>query len=457
MARISFFLIFYSTLIVFGQDSSLSFLKKKIEFDIAGSGLWHSKLPGSQKAIALPTYLKVKRKAYNNLFNKDWNYAEDNPLFHAAYQMSANSAIHVGKGLSVYASLIAEHRGFSYGINSTSNVLIFPQLKIAVDRKLKIGKRFLHIFGSVGNQINPRLYEGLTIYNLYQQGHNYRFRYGKFQLQYTQLNDLLNGIGLYIDETYDIIPSLEGIKLSKKWKLDIRTGFSYMPFFDTPNRSFTNLSAGVYIPDALRLYSQISYRLDSNQFQSKSNYAYVIGIKYKKKTTRTRFTGTFEGRYYGGGFNMGFIDNRVLYRKTGKTTNYANTVGEHFYPLLLFDRPFSQWAVYTEYQDSVSHNVMGLCLNLDFRFKLHEEITLLQQYDFNYISASNGSSFIYPFYNVGLAWEPAEGNYISVSMTNKGMNLDMHYNTHYLYKHPTFMFRLQRDLRANWFNGQEEE
>jgi hypothetical protein len=439
------------------QDSTLHFLKKRVEFDLSGFGLWHSKLPGKAKPVRLPLYLKEKRKSYNNNFNKNWEYAEDNPMFHAAYQLSANSAINIGKGLCLYATLIAEHRGFSYGINSTSNVLIFPQLKMAVDRKLKIGNRFLHIFGSVGNQINPRLYEGLTIYNLYQQGHNYRFRYGKFQLQYTQINDLLNGIGLYIDETYDVIPSLEGINLSQKIKMDIRTGLSYMPYFDTPNRTMANISLGAYIPDLFRIYSQLSYRIDSNQFQNKSNYAMVAGIKYKKRTNRTRITSILEARYYGKGFNQGFIDNRVLYRKSGKSSNYANTVGDHFYPLHMYDRPFSQWAVFTEYQDSVSHNVLGISVNVDFRFKIHEELTMIQQYDVNLISASNGSSFWYPFYNIGLAWEPAEGNFISVSMTNKGMNLDMHYNTHYLFEHPTFMFRLQRDLKANWFNGQEED
>lgn len=448
------FLFLLLQIIAFSQDSSITFLKNRIEFDISGKGYWQGKGKSEQPEILLPEFIRKNRSRYNGYFNRSWRYAEDNPMYHAAYFIGAHSKVNVGKGLTFYASLFAEHRGFSYGTNTTSNIVLFPQLKAAIDRKFKIGARYLHTFGSMGNQINPRLYEGLTIYNMYQQGHNFRLRYGKFQIQYTQLNDLINGIGLYIDETYDVITSLEELKLNEKWKCDIRAGHSYYALENFYNREIWNFSTGIYIPGKVRIYGQVSYRpTNTDYFKESEKYAGVLGVKYERSSKRVRMVSTMEFRYYGAEFNAGFRNSNVYYRSSGPP--YANTVGSQFYPLLMYDRPFSQWAVFTEYQNGNFYNVGGASITADLKIKLHEEITLIQFYDFNYIGASNGSSFLYPFYHVGLGWEPVEDNMISAGITNKGMNLDLYYPTHYLFATPTFMMKLERNLKGSWFGGHD--
>lgn len=452
---------------VFAQDSTLAFLKSKIQFDLSGSAAWQSKVIGGDKEILLPGYIKETRIRYNKSFNPDWKYAQDNPLYHAAYYIGGHTKIHIAKGFSIYTTLFAEHRGFSYGVNSTSNIMIFPQMKAAVNRKIKIGKHNLWIFGSAGNQINPRLYEGLTIYNLYQQGHNYKFRYGKFQLHYMELSDLKNGIGLFIDDSYDAVSSLEELNLGEKWKMDIRSGMSYNPFLNTAMRIHYNLSAGVYLSGKIRLYGQMNYRPNIGYFKEFENFAALLGVRTERKSARVRLMTQTELRYYGAGFNYKYKSTDVYYRERNTPQiNYANTVGKHFYPLLMFDRPFSQWAVYTEYQDAYPMTVGGAGILVDLKIKLHDELTLMQQYDLNYIYGTRNyfkadviqtkeSSFLYPFYNVGLAWEPLEDNWICVGLTNKGMNLDVHYPTHYYFRYPAFMFSLRRELKANWMDGHD--
>lgn len=438
-----------SCLNLWAQDSSLHFLKDRVQLDITTKAYWQNVPTHSEKEILLPSYIREKRSQYNGYFNNNWKYAKDNPLYHAAFNLGFHTKVDVGKGLYLLGSLYTEHRGFSYGVNTTNNILLFPQLKFYVDRKFKIRSREISLTGYVGSHNNPRIYEGLTLYNLYQQGYNYKIRYKKFQLQYFQVNDLLNGTGMFIDETYDAIASLEGLRLNSTWRCDMKLGTSVYYMEDVNDRQFYNLSMGAYIPGKLRLYGQMSYRNTYMEFSESDKMAGVVGITFEKKTKRMRWDNRLECRYYGSFYNAGMINYNVYYRHAGNV--FGNTIGAHFYPVMLYDRPFSQWAVYAEYQDRNINRVGGISYTTNHRLKLHDELTLIQQYDINYIEASNGSRFVYPFATVSLAWEPLENNYLAVGITNKGMNLDMHYQTHYLFKYPSIMFSASRDLSGKWF------
>ena len=64
--------------------------------------------------------------------------------------------------------------------------------------------------------------------------------------------------------------------------------------------------------------------------------------------------------------------------------------------------------------------------------------------DINALYAEGLAPFVYPFYTIGLGWQPDERTNIAVIMTNRGMNLDLHYPTLYLYKHPFFGYTMTR-------------
>ncbi len=434
---------------------ALDSLKQRLEVEISGTGIWHSKPVQGSRRILLPEYLRWRRMQYNPEFNRTWKYAEDNPLYHAAYYMQAHARLRLLRGMQLFFTLNGEHRGFSYGVNSTSNILVYPMVKFAFDRSFDLAGRLFRAKGSVGNQWNPRLYEGLTLYNLFQQGHNYSFRYGKFQLRYFQLNDLLNGIGLNIDETYDIVSSIEELSLGSDWKMDSRAGFGMWSMGDNQWDTHWDLSLGVYQKD-VRWYAQFSQRTPEEGLWQASMIACMVGNRLEKKGATVEYKQVIEARYYAAGYNQSFVDVNVFYRRRGLPQNYANTVGSHFYPMQVFDRPFSQWAVFTEYQDSIGRDVMGASMWMQAKWKVHPEISIRATADLSMIGADQVAPYLYPFFEFGIGWEPVENNFLSVGITNKGLNLDVHYPTHYLYAQPAFVFRLQRDLKSSWFLGHEE-
>ena len=116
-----------------------------------------------------------------------------------------------------------------------------------------------------------------------------------------------------------------------------------------------------------------------------------------------------------------------------------STIGAHLYPAKYFLRPFSQWAVYTEYE---GRDVQTLIFRCNGMFDLGSGLSVLTDLDFNHLSVSNEDDFIYPFYNAGVRWTPADGVSLDITHTNRGMNLDMHYPTLYLLDTGTFMVML---------------
>jgi hypothetical protein len=435
---------------IYGQDST-NLLKKlnKIEFEISGDGYYQNP---TNTNILLPNSIKEIRKVDNNNFNQQWNKGTDNPLFHFAYYLSFNSKTKIHKNITLWASLITEHRGFSYGVNNVSSILLFPQVRFEYHKKIAFLNDSLKIFISEGNQLFNSLYEGLTINNLYQQGHDVNIGWRKFNLRYFQLADLRQGIGLNIDDSYDYIASLEGINFSKRNKLDIRLGYSFYPEFlsvKSINRNIYNVSFGLYNSKSFRFYAQTSLRPnDDSIFNNIEKLASLVGVKFKIIKKKIQVDAAIEGRFYGAGFNSNFKNTNVNYRKS--TIN--NSVGEYFYPLLQLDRPFSQWAAYSEYQSTNTYqNIGSILCQINSFYTFNNNFTINANLDFNYMIPEKDDPFLYPFYNIGFGWKE-DLNCILIGITNKGMNLDLHYPTYYLFSEPTFSITLKRTLPKSWNN-----
>lgn len=448
-----FVIIYFSTSFIskiYGQDSSY-LLKKlnKIKFEISGDGYYQNP---TNTSILLPNSIKEIRKIDNNNFNQQWNKGTDNPIFHFAYYLSFNTKTKIHKNITLWASLITEHRGFSYGVNNVSSILLFPQVRFEYLKKISFLNDSLKILISEGNQLFNTLYEGLTINNLYQQGHDVNIGWKKLNLRYFQLADLRQGIGLNIDDSYDYITSLEGINVGKKNKLDIRLGYSFYPEFSSVksnDRNIYNVSFGLYNSDIFRFYAQTSFRPNSDSlFSNKQKLASLIGVKFKIVNKKVMLEAKIEGRYYGSGFNANFKNTNVYYRKS--TVN--NSIGEYFYPLLQLDRPFSQWAVYSEYQSTNSfQSIYSILCQINSFYTFNNNFTINANLDLNYMIPEKDSPFLYPFYNIGFGWKE-DLNFILIGITNKGMNLDLHYPSFYLYSEPAFSLTLKRTLPKNWDN-----
>ncbi|HET7152515.1 MAG TPA: hypothetical protein VFJ29_02020, partial [Candidatus Kapabacteria bacterium] len=190
-------------------------------------------------------------------------------------------------------------------------------------------------------------------------------------------------------------------------------------------------SANLTSDDGIKLYSQIAFRAAYGISSVMSRTAFLAGIAYRGETKDFTWDGSFEYRYYGGLYNAGYHNYDVYYRDT-TLGEYANSVGPHLYPLQNFDRPFSQWAVFTEYQDL--KDVTGYTCYLKAKYIFYDRIFASATLDLNYIKVENIPDFLYPFYDIGIGWEPVKGISFTISRTNRAMNLDNSYQTLYMYK-----------------------
>jgi hypothetical protein len=135
-------------------------------------------------------------------------------------------------------------------------------------------------------------------------------------------------------------------------------------------------------------------------------------------------------------------ETRVHYRNT-RQGSFGNYIGDQFYPLKLYNRPFSQWAAFTEYHKRFLNVLTWQCTLL---YRLHEELFLITEFDLNTIWAEAEKTFTYPFFNFGFAGELSVNTYLIFSITNKTINLDKHYPTCYLLKYPVFQLEFRREL-----------
>ena len=160
------------------------------------------------------------------------------------------------------------------------------------------------------------------------------------------------------------------------------------------------------------LYTQLSSRnVDEN------NNAFLLGVKMEKQTfSKFEIDAKIEFRNYGAGFNRGFINN-VYYRDPEGSSNFTNSTFGVFAPLITYERDFSQWAVFAEYQE---RNVSGFMLQSSIAYNLFSKTYLRAAFDFNWISPKGEDSFVYPFYSMGFGGKPLEDIEISSTLSLTG-------------------------------------
>jgi hypothetical protein len=88
--------------------------------------------------------------------------------------------------------------------------------------------------------------------------------------------------------------------------------------------------------------------------------------------------------------------------------------------------------------------VGSVTLRLGGKYLIYRKFIIRCDLDINYVFAQGEKSFVYPFYTIGVGWEPLENNFLIFGISNKGINLDEHYPTFYLYKYPVFHLVIKR-------------
>lgn len=432
----------------FSKAQTDSTKERKFRFDVSGGFFFQkSNYTGTKvQEASIPAYLQQRRPQEPGLANT-WglnnnSLATDNPLGHGASYLRFHSWYNITAGLDIYGSLEATNGGFSWGPYNTFNIAFLPRFNVKYYKAFTKSKIPVSVNARLGNFENFKNYEGLTMYNLDVQGLQAGLRYKKLHFSTTRIADLKGSIGLNIDGISDYKLSLEKVKVGKHLETDIQVGLQKL--LSTPIGSYmAAASAGIYNRN-MRAYAEGSYRFNEN-YSPSLNFAFVAGIMGNINTSKIDLDYTLEYRYYGGGFNYAFRQEQYThYRKTDKAAG-ANFIGDQVYPISFVNRPFSQWAVFTEYNGK--RWVDGYTAKVHFDYALCKYFKLTSEADFNLIAAEGEKAFLYPFFKGGIKVQAIKGTYLAATITNKTMNFDNYYTTYYLLNHPVFQFELRRDIK----------
>jgi hypothetical protein len=441
---ISFLLPIFAT----AQDT----IHKKWEFKKELTYWSNWELYSTNERVSAPAAIKIFRKNTTQL-PISFDTITDNPLRHGATYVALKTQTTYFNKITLFADLYAEHRGVSYGIFNQHNTIVYPVMRLEAKDTINLFSKQIILKGKAGEFLDERMDEGLMVYNIDLQGIQLQSIFNKWTLGYTVYGDLFEGIGLNIDDliTYSI---QRNFKDDKNY-----LGFSFAiakpPGYTTNDNRLINFFGRKTFKKSA-LYAQVGIRIvDRENFifirNLRKQAGLLAGYSIKKNRGKFELNNQTEIRYYGYVFNFSHADFLLRYRNPAKDIYeiFANTVGEYIYPLRKFETPFSQWAVFTEYE---GYNLGGVNISGNLLYKYSKKIYVSFDYDINYITARfddlfsdpvpKRSNFLYPFFNLNFIYKPAENTNIILFVTNKSMNLDIHYPTQYLLSKPCFGFKL---------------
>ncbi len=394
------------------------------------------------------------------------SFASDNPLDHGATSFGLRIQTEIIKNYKLDVRLMTEHRGISYGVFSTQAMIVYPIFMFNFVDTIKLGKLKWTLSGTAGQHRDFEEGGGLYLYNLNCHAERVHLQVNKhIILKGLHLGDLANGIGLALDEVYQGSIVFPNIPLSKNGKKRLDVQFSltewqgadidyYRNFINPTERiNLPELITTLHINPSAKVYFHVGfkpvnapYQIDSAVFFKPNNIdklAAVVGTKWMHKTDKLTVETVAEARFYGKTFNFERAEKGRFYRSRSNHSFYNSTIGDNLYPILSFDRPFSQWAVFTEYRHK---NVGALTLRTKGNYQLKGRWHAYFDVDYNAIFAENERPFNYLFGTLCLNLKLRKDIDCSFGMTNKGMNLDAFYPTFYFYKLPSMFIFLKKTL-----------
>jgi hypothetical protein len=397
--------------------------------------------------VRMPAYIKRYRESTNTLPVRP-DTITDAPFRHGAVYAALKTTTRIFNRIQLNADIYGEYRGYSYGTFSESNTVLYPVFNISFKDSFWIRNKPLVLYAETGQFLNEKMDVGLMIYNMDLQRTTVTLRYINSQLSGTDYTDLYNGINLNIDD-------LAHVSFTQFFNNDrTRAGVSWVVappnLFKNGYHTFISLFGHLTSHKGNSYYGQIGYNTSYNRLDYvykgfNRQVAALAGMEHHFNSKRFSIDNKTEIRYYGHTYNSYHHDAILRYRKPAYNPEmmYDNTIGKYLYPIRKFNTPFSQWSVFTEYQD---RNVFAASLTGNMSYRSSKKICFLLNYDINGIYArldkifastiDDRSRFIYPFFKAAVRYYPIEEGYISFFVANKTMNLDIGYPTHYLMRRP---------------------
>lgn len=430
-----------------GRDTTS--LLDRIAFELGGANYYHMPWGSTPRVTIDPALTDVPREDQRLEPKMFRSYAGDSPLFHGAGYLSVAATIRPFDGFRVRGELVGEYRGSSYGVYDTRNTAVFPRITFTFDTSVTIAGVPVGLGLETGHFVNLRFGQGLVLYNIDALATSIWLEVWKLRYYYEKVGDGAYSIGLNVDDFNQDGIELRDLEVIDGVSIRARLGGWAYPQIEriaypevAPRAELVrnaqllergyNASLALTLADSLRLYSEIALRSADNGDRLAGRTAFLAGTSYGVSVGGLTVRASGEYRFYGGLFNAGFSNTGVTYQEWRNDGRIG--VGRILYPLSGLDRPFSQWAVFTEYQDL--KDVMGLTLRTFAKLRLFDGFIARGDLDLNWIRAERTDGQLYPFFDVGVGWEPFENTSIVLSLTNRGMNLDRDYPTFYLYDTP---------------------
>ncbi len=400
--------------------------------------------------ILLPNDPALQRRRFEPDLREKWElnekYTTDHPLFHLPYYIDFYVNQEIADWVDLDLRAIVEHRGFSYGVGNMKNIALLPQARLNFKKNFILKtKDTISFKAQIGNINNFESGERLYLYNLDILGERININYKTWNLEFVGIGDLISHIGLNIDDA--IFTSIYQIKDLGNNKF--KYGFTHGYFITGIPLRYHNfdLSSAYYNGDKFRIYAQASIRQSSLSIHKtaplETLMAGVIGFKINHKWNKHELFTRLEARYYGNYYNSLLINHDVYYRE--KADHYANTVGEQLYPLYRYDRPHGQWALYTMYY---GQKLWAGSFELNYLYSLFSYLKLRVNLDMHLLVPQRFNVFSYGLYEMGAQIHLPQSYQMFLGLSNKGMNLDIHFPTHYVYLQPVLQIKLAKDIAA---------
>lgn len=324
-----------------------------------------------------------------------------------------------------------EHRSASAGIHNTKNILVYPRISITINDTFFVKSKPFKVKATIGSHYQADFEDFLRLYNIDVQAVKLKIGFGDFWLNFSQIGDLSRTIGLgitehgqiglsYKKEKFTLTTNVEGNWLTfiPRLKIHINTHFVYK------------------VSDNYTFKAQLNKRL---RYESLSGAPIALGLSNNLSFPNLDIQ--LNARYYGQSFNTGhFWPWNINYR-----TSLDDYIGEtQFYPLKNYFRSFNQWAVFVEYGGRRTGNIE---LRIDYSKQLRKKLWFNAVLDYNLIFV-NQTTVHYPIVQLGLELNLVEDFSLQFILSNKFMNLDVHYETFYVAKRLFPGLLIQKRIKA---------
>jgi hypothetical protein len=405
-------------------DTSAGRWVQRIDWQAQFWAMYQQPTKGSEEVLH-PLALQLRRG-----HGASSSFGRDHPLLHGAAYVGLYARLPLDSIFDLKVGLIGEHRGFSSGLFNTNAIRSFPLFQGHLRDSFRLAGQDFYFTGRAGYFEEARAGAGLVFFNLPAFGLDYAIHWRRWRFQYIQYNDFLEWIGLNYDE-----PRMFWLSRAETPQLEWGAGarLEALQFRDWSPSFWLRWRAS----ESLGLYAQYELRPDAaargHHWQSRSGA--LLGGSWEGQRGRLQHRQRLELRYYGSGFNQGWQRPHHYFRDV-------------FYALLLFDRPYSQWPVFTEFQGRHT-GALSWQANLDYR--LHQRWRIWLESDLNLLGVQGEQPFVQYLYTAGIGLRLNEEVDLSFIITNKGMNEHVFFPAFYQYRYPFFGYRVSRRLPQRWW------